>query len=136
MADDWPVFPKAVKRVLGHDVQKLIETADEELELLLEYQSSLIKFADAKLEGNGLRLVKSAGTNNILIWRERGNSRTRYTEIEATVVDRLISPNVKKTFAKIERERLITNFMIRLHSFVLEQGNSYIRGLRIQTQII
>ena len=136
MADDWPVFPKAVKRVLGHDAQKLIEMANEELELLLEYQNNLIKFADAELEANGLRLVRSAGANSILIWRERGNSRKRYTEIEATVIDRLVSSNMKKTFAKIERERLITNFMVRLHSFVKEQGNSYIHGLRIQTQII
>ena len=136
IAISWPAFPKAVKRILGHDVKKLIETAHKELECLLEYQNSLIKFADGALSGSDLRLVKNAGANAILIWRERGNSRTRYAEIEASVINRLISIDMRKTFAKIERERLITNFMIRSHSFVLEQGTNYISGLRRQTQII
>ena len=135
MIIDLPDWPKAVKRILRHDVKKMIETANEELPQLLKYQSSLIELADSVLEGIGIRLVKSAGASNILIWRERSGNRARYTKIDKNIIDRFVPDDVKKVFARIERERIITNFIIKQCSFNTSQGADYISDLRYQERI-
>ena len=136
MAIDWPVWPKPTQRMLRHEVKNLIEMADDELPGLQEYQNRLIALADRLLGETGLKLARNAGTNKTLVWRERGNSRTRYTKLDKKIIERFVSGDTKRIFGKIERERIITNFMIRWHSFAVEQGTEYINALRSQEQII
>ena len=114
---------------LRHETKASLEEADEKLHELRHHAEHLIVRASALLRQSRLHLTKAPGKIEQLVWRERGDQRTRHSFMTEDILAELVPREHHAEISLLERHRIVINHGLATTTSTIEKGERYIAAL-------